>query len=51
MLAEPERDRKKVKNVKHNGNLTYEQIIEVARRMREKSMARTFKGTVKVLLL
>ena len=50
-LKEPERDRKKVKNVKHTGNITFEQVLGVARRMRFKSMARTFKGTVKVCFL
>jgi large subunit ribosomal protein L12e len=50
-LKEPERDRKKVKNVKHTGNITFEQVLGVARRMRFKSMARTFKGTVKVCSL
>jgi len=50
-LAEPERDRKKgPKGVKHNGNLTLKNIIEVARVMRKKSLARTFAGTVKEIL-
>lgn len=33
-LKEPQRDRKKVKNIKHNGNLTLDQIIEIAKTMR-----------------
>ena len=49
-LNEPERDRKKEKNVKHTGNVTLEQIYEVARAMRPRSMAKTFKGTVKEIL-
>jgi large subunit ribosomal protein L12e len=49
-LNEPVRDRKKVKNVKHDGNLTLDQIIEIARVMRERSMARTLAGTVKEIL-
>jgi len=49
-LAEPERDRKKEKNIKHSGNVTLDQIYEVARAMRAKSMALTFKGTVKECL-
>merc|ERR1712012_794348 len=34
-LNEPVRDRKKVKNVVHNGNLTLDQVIDIARIMRE----------------
>ena len=47
-LNEPVRDRKKVKNVKHDGNLTLDQVIDVARQMRERSMAKKLAGTVKV---
>merc|ERR1712244_90977 len=39
-LNEPVRDRKKVKNVKHDGNIALDQIIEIARQMRERSMAK-----------
>ncbi|CAN0060256.1 unnamed protein product [Ectocarpus sp. 8 AP-2014] len=49
-LNEPERDRKKVKNIKHDGNVTLDQVIEIARVMRERSMARTLAGTVKEML-
>lgn len=49
-LKEPARDRKKVKHVKHNGDLTMEQIIEIARTMRPRSMARSLSGTVKEIL-
>jgi len=49
-LAEPERDRKKEKNVKHNGNVTLEQIYEIARTMKPRSIARTFQGTVLEML-
>lgn len=42
-----ERDRKKTKNIKHNGNLTLEQIKKVARAVEEKSLAKSFTGTVK----
>merc|ERR1712070_1258607 len=49
-LNEPVRDRKKVKNVVHNGNITLDAIIEIARTMRERSMARTLAGTVKEIL-
>eukprot|EP01102_Stenamoeba_stenopodia_P005981 TRINITY_DN1668_c0_g1_i1.p1 TRINITY_DN1668_c0_g1~~TRINITY_DN1668_c0_g1_i1.p1 ORF type:complete len:166 (+),score=47.37 TRINITY_DN1668_c0_g1_i1:201-698(+) len=49
-LKEPYRDRKKEKNVKHNGNLTLEQIYSVARTLRFKSQAKEFSGTVKEVL-
>jgi large subunit ribosomal protein L12e len=45
-----ERDRKKVKNVTHKGNLTLEQIKKVAKVIEEKSMAKSFQGTVKQVL-
>ena len=49
-LNEPVRDRKKTKNIVHNGNVTLDQIIDIARQMRERSMARTLAGTVKEML-
>ena len=49
-LKEPVRDRKKVKNVVHNGNITLDQVIDVARAMRERSMAKQMSGTVKEIL-
>merc|ERR1712043_142031 len=49
-LKEPPRDRKKVKHVKHNGNITMEDIIGIARTMRPRSMARTLAGTCKEIL-
>ena len=49
-LKEPARDRKKVKNVKHAGNLTMDQIIAIARQMRPRSMAKKLEGTVKEIL-
>jgi large subunit ribosomal protein L12e len=49
-LKEPPRDRKKEKNIKHSGNLSMDAIIDVARQMRHKSMARTLTGTVKEML-
>ncbi|KAJ1618649.1 60S ribosomal protein L12-like protein [Pavlovales sp. CCMP2436] len=45
-LKEPWRDRKKVKHVQHSGNITMEQVLEVARIMRPRSMSRTLEGTV-----
>merc|ERR1711976_251822 len=49
-LNEPVRDRKKVKNIVHNGNITLDQVIDIARQMRERSMARKLAGTVKEIL-
>ncbi len=50
-LNEPERDRKKgPKNVKHNGNITLKAIIDIARTMRSKSIAKEFSGTIKEIL-
>mmetsp|Transcript_870 Transcript_870/g.1607 ORF Transcript_870/g.1607 Transcript_870/m.1607 type:complete len:166 (-) Transcript_870:68-565(-) len=49
-LNEPVRDRKKVKNVVHNGNITLDQVIDIARQMRERSMAKQLSGSVKEIL-
>lgn len=49
-LKEPPRDRKKVKNIKHSGNVTLDAIINIARIMRAKSMAKKLVGTVKEVL-
>lgn len=49
-LKEPPRDRKKVKNVKHSGNLAVEQVINIARQMRPRSIAKKLEGTVKEIL-
>lgn len=49
-LKEPARDRKKEKNVKHSGNLTLDEIIEIARKLRYKSFAKSLEGSVKEVL-
>ncbi|CAK1584786.1 unnamed protein product [Parnassius mnemosyne] len=49
-LKEPPRDRKKQKNIKHNGNITLEDVISIAKTMRPRSMARELSGTVKEIL-
>ncbi|KAL0279096.1 UNVERIFIED_CONTAM: hypothetical protein PYX00_000720 [Menopon gallinae] len=49
-LKEPPRDRKKVKNIKHNGNLSFDEIVNIARTMRNRSMSRKLEGTVKEIL-
>lgn len=37
-------------SVKHSGNLTFDTIMDIARTMRPRSMARTMAGTVKEIL-
>ena len=49
-LKEPPRDRKKVKHIKHSGNVPFDEIVNIARIMRERSMARKLEGTVKEIL-
>merc|ERR1711990_1235546 len=49
-LKEPVRDRKKVKHVQHSGNISLNDVIEIARVMREKSNARELSGTVREIL-
>lgn len=39
-----------MKNVNHKGNLTFDQIKKIAKVIEEKSMAKTFAGTVKQVL-
>ncbi|KAF2366770.1 Ribosomal protein L11/L12 [Trinorchestia longiramus] len=49
-LKEPPRDRKKVKNIKHKGNISLDDVVDIARIMRPRSGARYFSGTVKEIL-
>merc|ERR1719352_1050583 len=51
-LKEKPRDRKKEKNVQHNGNIKLDDVIKIAKTMREadRSMAIEFSGTVKEIL-
>ncbi|KAF2312101.1 hypothetical protein GH714_028056 [Hevea brasiliensis] len=49
-LKEPERDRKKTKNIKHSGNISLDDVIEIAKVMRPRSMAKDLSGTVKEIL-
>eukprot|EP01135_Chromosphaera_perkinsii_P009077 Nk52_evm8s1607 gene=Nk52_evmTU8s1607 len=49
-LKEPVRDRKKEKNILHNGNITMDDIMEIAKIMRPRSMAVRMEGTVKEVL-
>merc|ERR1711964_580957 len=49
-LKEPHRDRKKVKNIKHNGNITMEDIYHAARVMRPRPNSINFSGVVREIL-
>jgi large subunit ribosomal protein L12e len=51
-LKEPVRQRRKVKGAiyKHTGNLSFEQVKNIAKKMSHKTLAREFKGTVKEVL-
>lgn len=49
-LKEPPRDRKKVKNIKHNGNLPFSEVLKIAKESREKSMGADMKATVMEVL-
>ncbi|KII92136.1 hypothetical protein PLICRDRAFT_172272 [Plicaturopsis crispa FD-325 SS-3] len=49
-LKEPPRDRKKEKNIKHAGNISFDEIIDIARTMKSKSLAKELSGTVKEIL-
>ena len=49
-LKEPPRDRKKEKNIKHTKSIPLDEIINIARTMRFKSLAKDLSGTVKEVL-
>ncbi|KAL7170150.1 hypothetical protein ACSBR2_035079 [Camellia fascicularis] len=49
-LKEPERDRKKTKNIKHTSNISIDDVIEIAKVMKPRSMAKDLTGTVKEIL-
>jgi large subunit ribosomal protein L12e len=49
-LKEPYRDRKKEKDVPHDGNITMDAVIDIAKQCRARSMAKHMSGTVKEVL-
>ncbi|ENN80101.1 60S ribosomal protein L12 [Dendroctonus ponderosae] len=49
-LKEPPRDRKKQKNIKHSGNISFDDVVDIARQMRPRSMAKNLSGTVREIL-
>jgi large subunit ribosomal protein L12e len=48
--TEPPRDRKKEKNIKHTGSVTLAEILDIARTMRSKSLAKDLAGCAKEIL-
>ncbi|KAL6061859.1 Large ribosomal subunit protein uL11x [Balamuthia mandrillaris] len=49
-LKEPPRSGKVEGGIKHNGNLAFSDVVATAKVMRERSLAKTFAGTVKEIL-
>ncbi|XP_012369068.1 60S ribosomal protein L12-like [Octodon degus] len=49
-LKEPPRDRKKQKSIKHSGNITFDEIVNIARQMQHRSLARELSRTIKEIL-
>jgi large subunit ribosomal protein L12e len=50
ICTEPPRDRKKEKNIKHSGNVSLDEIYNIARKMAHKSFAKNLAGGVKEIL-
>ncbi|XP_037846081.2 large ribosomal subunit protein uL11-like [Chlorocebus sabaeus] len=49
-LKESSRDRKEQKNIKHSGNITLDEITNIAQQMQHLSLARELSGTIKEIL-
>lgn len=49
-LKEPPRDRKKEKNIKHSKSIPLDEIIEIARIMRSRSLAKELRGVTLEIL-
>ena len=49
-LKEPSRDRKKTKNIKHDGNITMKNIVLISKLLRSRSLSINLKGTIKEIL-
>ena len=45
-LKEPPRDRKKVKNIKHNGNVAFSEVLKIAKDAQQNSMSAAMQGVV-----
>lgn len=49
-LNEPLRDRKKTKNIKHDGNITLKNIILISKLLRNRSLSINLEGTIKEVI-
>merc|ERR1739843_7840 len=49
-LKEPPRDKKKEKEIQHDGDITFDDVMAIAKQMRPRSMAKDMAGTVKEIL-
>ena len=49
-LKEPERDRKKMKNIEHNRNICLNDVVDTAKVTCPRSLAKDLSGTVKEIL-
>ncbi|KAB1253666.1 60S ribosomal protein L12 [Camelus dromedarius] len=49
-LKEPQRDRKKQQNITLSGNITFDEIVNIAQQMRQRSLAGELSGTIKETL-
>ncbi|ORC88871.1 60S ribosomal protein L12 [Trypanosoma theileri] len=49
-LKEPPRDRKKVKNIKHSGNIAFSEVLKIAKEASANSMAASMKAVVMEVL-
>jgi large subunit ribosomal protein L12e len=49
-LNEPLRDRKKIKNIKHEGNITLKNVILISKLLRNRSLSINLEGTIKEIL-
>merc|ERR1712070_640799 len=49
-LKEPPRDKKKEKEIQHDGDITYADLMSIAEQMKGRSMAKEMSGVVKEIL-
>merc|ERR1712093_598540 len=49
-LKEPIRDKKKEKEIQHDGDISWSDLMSIANQMKERSMAKDMAGTVKEIL-
>ena len=49
-LNEPLRDRKKIKNIKHEGNITLKNVILISKLLRNRSLSINLEVTIKEIL-